>query len=146
MKKRNVHPKHLPPFQGGRFPVRKAEYHRSTTIYLAAVFLDQSTGRRANARTCNLGLTARRLPAKEDEFLNILAHLDQLFALAFKNAVHHAFNLCHYRHRLCYWSTPPPFLDLRFRWWYWLWLLLLSSGHKPKSLPISRDIASKVAS
>ena len=40
------------------------------------------------------------LPAKEDDFLNILTQLEQLFSLAFKNAVHDAFNLCHNRHRL----------------------------------------------
>jgi hypothetical protein len=40
------------------------------------------------------------LPAKEPDFLNILAQLDQLFSLAFKNAVHDAFDLCHYWHRL----------------------------------------------
>jgi hypothetical protein len=40
------------------------------------------------------------LPAKEDDFLNILAQLEQLFSLAFKNAVHNAFDLRHYWHRL----------------------------------------------
>jgi hypothetical protein len=35
------------------------------------------------------------LPSKEDDLLNILSHLDQLFSLAFKNAMHDALNLCH---------------------------------------------------
>jgi hypothetical protein len=40
------------------------------------------------------------LPAEEDDLLNILSHLDQLFSLALKNAVHDAFDLCHHWHRL----------------------------------------------
>jgi hypothetical protein len=60
------------------------------------------------------------LPAKEPDFLNILAQLDQLFSLAFKNAVHDAFILCHYRHRLSHGPTPsPPFLNLGYRFGCW---------------------------
>ena len=42
-----------------------------------------------------LSVEIRLLPAKEDDFLNILPQLEQLLSLAFKNAVHDAFNLCH---------------------------------------------------
>ena len=74
------------------------------------------------------------LPAKEDHFLNILAQLEQLFSLTFKNAVHDAFNFCYYWHRLSHWLTPSPssFFDLGYWFWCWLRLLLctaLSSGH-----------------
>jgi hypothetical protein len=77
------------------------------------------------------------LPAKEDDFLNILAQLEQLLSLAFKNAVHDAFNLCHYWHRLSHWLTPssPSFLNLGY--WFWCWYRLpfgsaLSLWHDPE--------------
>jgi hypothetical protein len=40
-------------------------------------------------------VTGHLLPAQEDDLLNIFSHLDQLFSLAFKNAMHDALYLCH---------------------------------------------------
>ncbi len=68
-----------------------------------------------------LSAATHLLPAKEDYFLNILLQLDQLLSLAFKNAMHDAFDLCHYWHRLCHrlLSPLPSFLYLGY--WFWCW-------------------------